>query len=83
MEKSRWFTMAEAAAYLRMSSGTFRNYVSQKHFPYFKHPATGTKRFLAADLDSVMVRHNAEPEPAHAPAPAHAREKTPITPGDD
>ena len=56
-----WLTQTEAAAHLRMATGTFRNYVSQGFFPFYRHPDTGTKRFKAADLDQAMVLQPAKP----------------------
>ena len=49
-----WLTQKEAAEYLKMKTNTFRNYVCKGFFPYYQHPKTGTKRFLAGDLDEVM-----------------------------
>lgn len=59
--KAHWLTLHEAAQHLRMNSATFKNYVSAGHFPFHVHPETGTKRYLASDLDAQMQKKFAKP----------------------
>ena len=52
--ESPWLTATEAAAYLRLSLKTLRNYMYQGAIPYYKSPLTGTLRFKASELDAWM-----------------------------
>ena len=51
-----WLTINEAARHLKMKSGTFKNYVSKGAFPFHLIPGTGTRRYLASDLDAQMQK---------------------------
>lgn len=48
-------TLAEAAAYLRVSKPTVYRLCSAKQLRYYKLAGTGARRFRSADLDALMT----------------------------
>lgn len=56
MEKlSKWLTIKEAMAYLRVSQRTIRNYVDQEKLTEYRDPlGGGMVRFLRSDVENFF-----------------------------
>ena len=54
-EKQQWFTMKEAAKYLRVSRDTIKLYRKKGWLPYYKLPS-GIPRFSREDLDNLLTK---------------------------
>ncbi|SLM27836.1 hypothetical protein MTBBW1_1150009 [Desulfamplus magnetovallimortis] len=53
--KTPWFTLEEAAAYLKLNPRTLKNYVSRGLLPVCVTKTTNTKRFHRDDLDKWLT----------------------------
>jgi excisionase family DNA binding protein len=67
-EEQEWFTVAEAAAYLRISRRTVYKLVEDKRLPAYRIGAERHLRFRREDLDRVPRRVETEEGPESARA---------------
>ena len=50
-----WLTLAQAAAYLKVSKPTLYRFCSEGCLPFYKLAGTGQRRFKRSDLDALLT----------------------------
>jgi excisionase family DNA binding protein len=58
--KQEWFTLSEAAEYLRVSRQTIYNYINQGLLPYYELKSGGGRRIKKSDLDALLTKPSNE-----------------------
>ena len=61
MAEQEWFTVGEAAEYLRLSKPSIYRLVSQGVLVAHTIGGTGERRFRRADLDAALKREKGKP----------------------
>ncbi|MEM7125659.1 MAG: helix-turn-helix domain-containing protein [Chloroflexota bacterium] len=56
-EENRWYTVAEAAEYLRVTTATIYNYMKSGKLPFY-HLASKHRRIKKSDLDALFELGN-------------------------
>jgi len=51
-----WMTLAEAAAYLKLSKPSIYRFTSEGRLPFYKLAGAGSRRFKRSDLDALLER---------------------------
>lgn len=59
-EKQNWFTIEEAAAYLRVTKATIYNYMKDGLLTYYQLKSGRGRRFRKEDLDALLDKHQAD-----------------------
>lgn len=59
-QKQEWFTLSEAAEYLRVSRQTIYNYINQGFLPYYELKSGGGRRIKKTDLDALLEKPSKE-----------------------
>lgn len=54
-QDQEWFSVEEAANYLRVSKRTINRWVGQKLLRAYRTPGAGLLRFTRKDLDAVLI----------------------------
>ncbi len=55
-KEQEWFTLSEAARYLRVSRQTIYNYINQGLLPYYELISGGGRRVKRSDLDALLEK---------------------------
>lgn len=58
--KQEWFTLSEAAEYLRVSRQSIYNYINQGFLPYYELKSGGGRRVKRKDLDALLTKPSTE-----------------------
>jgi excisionase family DNA binding protein len=59
-QKQEWFTLNEAAKYLRVSRQTIYNYINQGLLEYYELKSGGGKRIRRSALDALLDKHSSD-----------------------
>jgi excisionase family DNA binding protein len=57
-ENTRWYTVAEACEYLRVSKTTLYDYMKDERLPFFYLAGTRNRRIRKSDLDTLLEPGN-------------------------
>ena len=55
INETEWLTTAEAAEFLRLPIGTFRNLCSNGSIPFYKVPGTRLNRYSKTELQGLLL----------------------------
>ncbi|MEM7133406.1 MAG: helix-turn-helix domain-containing protein [Chloroflexota bacterium] len=55
LEEQKWYTIAEAAEYIRVTTATVYNYMKSGKLPYYYLAETRNRRVKQNDLDALLV----------------------------